>query len=96
MYVHFVRVHAKSVVVAQEICREFGHLLPLFQEPGWLGGACLQNTADECDVIVYGQWASPAAARAWLDSETCRLGMQQLSSNINGSPEIATFEGHTV
>ncbi|HVC35132.1 MAG TPA: antibiotic biosynthesis monooxygenase [Chloroflexota bacterium] len=96
MYVYFLRVRARSEEAAHAICRDADHLLPLFQEPGWLGGACLHNTTDPRDLIIYGRWANEASARAWLDSAAGRLSQQRLSSNATAAPEIGIFQGEAV
>ena len=91
MYLFLYRVRAKSPDVAPDICRVFDHALSLFQEPGWLGGSCVVNLDDPCDVLIYEKWGSLAEMRAWLDSSARQQAHRDLEPYTDGPSRETTY-----
>ncbi len=91
MYLFLFRVRAKSPDDAPRICGVFEHALSLFQEPGWIGGACVVNVDDPRDILIYEQWGSLAALQAWQTSAARARAHHDLEPYIEGPPQETTY-----
>lgn len=92
VYLFLFRVRARSDDMVPTICHVFEHTLSLFQEPGWISGACVLNLADPRDVLIYEIWGSLPALRAWIASEARQEAHRQIAPYLTGPPEEITFE----
>jgi heme-degrading monooxygenase HmoA len=92
MFVYFVRARAKSPEAVAEICRVFHHNLQLVQEPGWQGGACLADVNDPRGMLIYENWGTLAALKAWESSEARAFAYQQLLEQVEGQPQTMIFQ----
>ncbi len=90
-YLYLYRVRAVSPQSVQRICEIFFHTLTLFQEPGWLGGACVVNLSDACDVMIYERWGNLASLRALLESDARRQAHRALEPFVAGPAKEETF-----
>lgn len=91
MYLFLFHVRAKSADAVPNICRVFDHALDLFQQPGWLGGACVVNLDDPRDVLIYEQWGNPAGLEAWLTSTARQDAHRAIEPYLDGPPREMTF-----
>ncbi len=90
-YLYLYRVRAISPQSVPSICQVFQHTLTLFQEPGWLGGSCVVNLSDACDVVIYERWGNLASLQAWLQSDARRQAHQDLAPFVDGPAKEETF-----
>ncbi|HUX87847.1 MAG TPA: antibiotic biosynthesis monooxygenase [Chloroflexota bacterium] len=91
MFTYHLHARVKSPQDVPEICRLFHHNLQLIQEPGWRGGGCMVDVDDACTLLIYENWGSLAALKAWQTTVARKIAYQVLENQIEGEPRVAIY-----
>lgn len=95
MFTFHLHARVKSPEAVPEICRLFHHNLQLIQEPGWRGGGCMVDVDDACNLLIYENWGTLAALKAWEKSDARKNAYQVLKDRIGGEPQVTIFQDVT-